>query len=363
MATDLERRAMVEVFNKKASPTMFLSGLAQTPERNISDTTKVVMDIKRHGEDIAIDVVRGTHGRGNIRKRFTTKEYIPPVYDEYAWMNENELLLNRMAGRTEYDPVLMADILDIITDDMVTLNDKIDRAKEKQASDALFGGTIPLVNGDTIDFKQKATHQTNSAALGNAVWSNAAGDPDDDLQQLCTLNRKDGLGTSTDTIFGETAWKLYKNNTKVQTKTNFRRADLITIRPPEMNADGANFQGQITVGEYNLNVWTYPQFYLVPTGFGLPNEGTKVPYVPTSKVWVGRIGARMDWLYAGIAKLVPADPRLESIGLGNVPMTFRGERHLYGAVDFFGENAKYGVKSAPVFVPTDIDSFSVITVA
>lgn len=361
MATDttLERRAMVEVFNKKANPTLFLSSMGQTPERNISSTVKIVMDIKRHGEDIAVDVVRGTHGRGNIRKRFTTKEYIPPVYDEYAWINENEFLLNRMAGRTEYDENTMADILDLITDDLVTLNDKIARAKEKQVSDAIFGGTIPLVNGDTIDFKQKATHQDTPAT----AWSNAAGDPDGDIQAMCDLNRKDGLGTSTDAIFGATAWQLYKDNAKVIAKTNFRRADLITVRPPTMDGLGANFHGQITVGEYNLNVWTYPQFYLVPTGFGLPNEGTKVPYVPTSKVWVGNMSARMDWLYAGIAKLVTADPRLASLGLSNIPAVMRGERHLYGAVDFFGENAKYGVKSAPLFIPTDIDSFGVLTVS
>jgi hypothetical protein len=358
--TSFLRDTQIAVFEKKATPTMFLSGRFQTPERNIFSTIKVNMDIKRSGEEIAIDVLRGAGGRLNFRKQLTNKEYTPPFYNEYANVNENEQLLNRIAGMTEYDDVTAADIIDMITDDQILLSDKIDRAKEYQAAQAFFNSAqITLINGDTIDFKQKATHRLSPAI----DWSNASGDPDADLQTQCDVNRKDGFGTSTDAIFGATAWQLYKDNTKVKEKTNFRRVDEINVRPPLMNAEGANFHGTITVGDYKLNVWTYPQFYMVPTGFGLPNEGEKVPYVPTSKVWVGNFQVRFDLLYAGIANLMPLDPRLSTIGFSRVPMITRGKVHLYGAVDELSQNAIYGVKSAPLCVPTDIDSYSVLTVA
>ncbi len=55
---DFRRRAMVEVFKKKARPTMFLSSMFQSPESNKKDTLEVVIDIKRNGEHIAIDIVR-----------------------------------------------------------------------------------------------------------------------------------------------------------------------------------------------------------------------------------------------------------------------------------------------------------------
>ena len=247
---------------------------------------------------------------------------------------------------------------------MLVFQKKLDRSVEKQAVDALFLGTITLVNGDTIDFKQKATHQTTSGALGNSVWTNAAGDPDDDLQQLCDLNRKDGKSTSNVAEFGTQALKRYLENAKITAKTNFRRVDNINLRPPRLNSEGAVFHGFISVGDYELEVWTYPQFYTVPTGFGLANEGTSQPYIPLDKVRVGNKDSRFDLVYAGVEQLVPVEtPELSALGINQVPRTMRGKTHIYGAVDVLQENAKFGVKSAPLAIPTDIDSFSILTTA
>lgn len=349
---------MIEAFKQKANPTLFLSSLFQSPELNKTSSSEIVIDIKRNGEEIAVDVVRGTQGRNNANKRFTTKTYTPPVYDEFANFNQNERL-NRLLGRDEYSDHDMAGVIAAITDDQVLLQDKILRAIEKQAADALFNGQIVLINGDTVDFKQKATHQITPGV----DWSNAAGDPVGDMKGGALLNRKDGLTTTTDAIFGDTALKLLLNNTKFKELAEFRRVDRVNVRPPMMNDDGAVFHGTLSIGDWVINIWTYPQFYLVPTGYGLPNEGTKVPYVPTDKVWLGNATAsRFDLMYAGIEKLVTADPRLESLGISHLPQTMRGDFHTYGAVDFLGENAKYGVKSAPLCVPTDIDSFCVLTV-
>ena len=350
-----ERTAMGLVFKKKANPTLFLSSMFQTPDRNIFPTIQVQFDIKRSGEEMSVDIVRGTGGRLNYDKQFTNKNYIPPMYDEYGNVNEAEQLLYRVAGKNEYDDVLMADIIDMITNDQVLYQDKILRAIEYQAAQVLFNGTIVLIFGDTIDFKMKATHKVNQA------WSGAGDDPDAGLQTVCDLNRADGLGTSTDAIFGATALNTYLNNAKVIAKSNFRRVDRIDIRPPLLNSDGANFHGTISVGDYTLNVWTYPQVYTVPMGYGLPNEGTKVPYVPTSKVWVGNPNARFDLIYGGVAQLLPADPRLAALGISNMPLITAGKWHLYGATDFKAQNVIYGVRSAPLCIPTDIDSYSVIT--
>jgi len=357
--TSLTRRAMGEVFEQMATPTGFYTGMYQTPETNIVSSKKIVFDIKRNGEEYAVDVVRGTGGRGNINKRFTTKEYEPPVYNEFAWVNQDERLL-RVLGRTEYEDNTEADILAAILQTQLLLNDKIDRSVEKQCVDALFLGTITLVNGDVIDFKQKTSHKISPST----AWSNAAGDPDADIQGACDLNRKDGKGSSNVAEFSPEGLKLYLNNAKVIAKTNFRRIDRIDLRPPRPNSEGANFHGFITVGDYELEVWTYPQFYTVPTGFGLANEGTAQPYIPANTVRIGRKEARFDLVYAGIEKLVQTtDPQLAAMNIDNLPRTMRGRRHLYGAVDFLKENAKFGVKSAPLAIPTDIDSFSVITAA
>ena len=355
---DFTRRAMGEVFKKKANPTKFLSSMFRSPDSNKKDTVEIVVDIKRNGERIAIDVVRGTGGRNNVNKRFTTKTYTPPTYNEFGNYNENERL-QRALGKTEYDENTMADVIAAITDDQVDLQDTILRAIEKQAADAFFTGTVVLINHDTLDFKQKGTHQITPSP----VWSNASGVPLDDLQGGATFNRKDGQTTTKDFIMGENCWKVLKNNAQFKEFADFRRVDQINVRPPVMNSDGANFHGTLTIGEYVINLWTYPQFYFVPTGFGLANEGTLVPYIPTNKGWLGTIGARFDLYFAGIAKLVPADPRLVAFGIQQIPQTMKGDFHTYGFTDIPGKNVIYGVESAPLCVPTDLDTFCTFTVS
>lgn len=357
---DFLRRSMGVVFKKKANPTKFLSSLFKSPDANKKDTVEIVFDIKRNDEDVSVDIVRGTQGRNNVSKRFTTKVYTPPVYDEYANFNENERL-NRIMGMTEYDEHTMAEVVAAITDDQVRLQDKILRAIELQAAQAMSTGIVTLINNDSVDYKMKATHK----AAPSVDWSNASGVPINDMAGYALLNRKDGQTVTTDALFGQTALQLLFNNAQFKTLASqqYQQAENMAIRPPVANSEGAVFHGILTIGDYKINIWTYPQFYKVPTGYGLSNEGTLVPYWPTDYVWLGNFNSRFDLIYAGIAKLVVADPRLASIGIGQVPATMRGDFHLYGAVDEMAANAKYGVKSAPLCVPTDIDSFCAFQVA
>lgn len=355
---DFTRRAIAIAFKKKALPTKFLSSMFQSPEANKFDSVEIAVDIKRNGERIAIDVVRGTGGRNNVNKRFTTKTYTPPVYNEAGNFNENERL-QRAIGRTEYAENAIAEVVAAITDDQVDLQDTILRAIEKQAADAMFTGTVILINNETVDFKQKTSHKITPSVN----WSNALGVPLDDLAGGASLNRIDGQTTTKDLIMGETFWQLLKNNDQFKENADFRRVDQVNVRPPVMNSEGANFHGTLTIGEYNINLWTYPQFFFVPVGFGLANEGTSVPYIPTDKGWLGTIGVRFDLYFAGIAKLVPADPRLASFGISQTPQSMKGDFHTYGFTDIPGKNVVYGVESAPLCVPTDIDSFCTFTVS
>lgn len=351
------RIAMMETFKKKIAPTNFLSSMFQSPDVNKSDTRFIDVHVKRNGEEMAVDVLRESGGRGNINKRFTRKRYEPPFYNEWANTNASERLL-QIFGKTEYDAETIADVIAAITDDQALMQDKIIRAIEKQAADAFITGTVPLINYDTIDFKQKTSHKITPPT----AWSNSAGVPIDDLADGAKLIRIDGQTTTTDAIFGEDAFKLFFNNNQVKAKADFRRVDQINVRPPVMNSEGANFHGTVSIDEYVINIWTYPQYYIVQTGYGLPNEGESVPYIPADKVWLGNFNTRHDLYYAGVEKLVTmSDPRLSEIGFTAFPQTMRGDFHPYAIVDTLGQNTIYGVKSAPLCVPTDIDSFCVFT--
>lgn len=360
ISTTLTKRVMLEAFKQKMPPTMFLSSFFRTPPRNIVQTKTVVIDIKRQDEAIAVDVIRSTGGNLNNNKRFTTKEYEPPMYDEYTALFEEELL-DRLPGNTEYDEIAAsAHIISVITDDQIEMRDKILRSIEKQAADVLLTGTVTLINNDTIDFKQKATHSFTVST----AWSNAAADPIDDLLTATELNRKDGKLVPNMVIMGEGSFENFLKVTEVKDRVNLRRVNRADLRPPTFNELGATFQGVISVGSYQLEVWTYPQFYLVPTGFSLPNEGTLVPFIPDDKVIVisDPSKIRLDLVFAGVPALVDkVDPRIRAtLGFNQVPSRVRADFHPYAHLDNKAECINAGVKSAPLCIPTQIDGWSVI---
>jgi len=361
MATDLtlEKRTMLAAFKQKKAPTMFLASWFKTTSRDMFRSRKCVIDVKRNEENISIDVVRGTGGRLNNNKRFTTKEYTPPLYDEYTSYFEEELN-ERLPGNIEYsNPEYMAQLLAIMTDDQVELQEKILRSIELQASQALFTGAVTLLNNDSLDFKQKASHNFAAAT----VWSNTSAVPTDDFITAATLNRKDGKTDSRVAIFGESAWENFIKRNGANNRFDLINMDLGKIQPPVMNMDGAVFHGVFTAGSYQFQAWTYPQFYLVPTGWGLANEGTLVPYVPTDKVLVLPMANAIDLrlVYAGIPQLVErVDPMLQGLGITRVPENVRGDFMPYGLVDDEATCIKAGVRSAPLCIPTQIDGWSVI---
>jgi len=357
MSVDLANRTMLEAFKQKKAPTMFLSGFFKTPPRNIVRSREVVIDVKRNKESIAVDVIRGTGGRFNLNKRFTTKKYEPPVYDEYSSIYEEEGN-DRLPGQTEYDTMdYVAKFIAKATDDQVEHQEKILRAIEKQAADVLFTGTVPLINNDTIDYQQKATHNFQ---VGTS-WSDEGAPALGDLSDATELNREDGKLDSDIAIFGKTALKNFLNNTEVLEKGDLRRINRMDIIPPVMNTSGATFHGQVTAGSYNLQIWSYPQVYEVPIGFSLPNEGELVPYVPENLVCVIGSNIRMDLVFAGIPNIVRrVDPRLEAFGIPGVPINIPIDFNPYMLLDERAISLEAGVRSAPLCIPTQIDGYCVI---
>ncbi|MBP7735948.1 MAG: major capsid protein [Spirochaetes bacterium] len=353
------KKTMLAAFKQKKAPTMFLSSWFKTTDRDIFRSRKAVIDIKRQKEQIAVDVVRGTGGLLVSNKRFTTKEYTPPLYDLYNSYFEEELN-ERLPGGTEYDnPDYLAQIIATITDDQVEVQEMIMRAIEWQAANIFVTGTVPLINGDTIDYKMKATH---SLPVGT-VWSNTSAAPITNIKDACQLNRKDGLVESTVAIFGDTAWANFLARIKADGSLNILNAELGKITMPVANANGAVFHGEFVAGSFRLQAWTYPQYYDVPTGYGLSNEGTKQPYIPTDKVLILPMSNAIDLrlIYAGIPELVNRkDAQLQALGIDRYPANVRGDFLPYAFTDDERTCLKVGVRSAPLCVPTQIDGWCVI---
>lgn len=360
--SELERQVMLEAFNQKSNPTLFLSSFFRQSPNYVVDTDKLEIDVVRDNEKIAIDVTPFTNGRLNVKKRFTTKRYKPPMFNEYHSYRGKEFF-DRLPGVDPYQSQnSMAALLAKITDDQVSMKDKILRAIEKMASDTFFTGKVTLISDEEIDYKQKSSHQIDATA----AWDSGSQDIPTDLQGLADVIRQDGKTTLTDLIFGSNAWEDFLADTDMQARFNFRRVELADIQMPELNDQGAAFHGIITVGSYQVRCWTYPQFYDVPTDAEIgvdtgtiPNAGqTGVPYVPENLV-LG-LGRNLDLrlCFAGIPHIVNRpDPRLEALGIEGIPYAMARDFHPYALLDTRDECLKVGVKTRPLTVPTQIDGF------
>lgn len=353
---DIERRKMVRAFEETTRTYDFLRNMATDSDDNVSDTRTVSLDILRANETIAVDIRRGAGARSSDDAQFTSKTYEPPFFNEKRYFTAEQLFF-RTPGMDPWKPRAQAGMRQTIVKAWNDFSDKMARATEKQVSDALFAGQIVLTNGDVIDFKQKATHQI----VVGTPWSTTSADASGDIAGAALLNRTDGRSTSDVLIFGDTAWDEFQKNDDIIVREDLLRANTITINRPLWMESGGVFHGFVTIGSYEMECWTFPQFYDVPLGFGLPNEGTTVPYIPTDKVYVGSSKARFDIYHAGLPEMVPVvDPTLRGI-VAAIPQTRRGRFLPYAVADMDREALKIGLKSAPLFVPTAIDTFSILS--
>ena len=100
MATALFRKVMIELYDERRPPDLFLSGFFSVPPRGITDAETISIDIKRFSEFISPIVNTCEGPTWNKIGKFTNKEFTPPTIHEAMPINCKELL-KRMAGTDE----------------------------------------------------------------------------------------------------------------------------------------------------------------------------------------------------------------------------------------------------------------------
>lgn len=349
--------ASVEMFKKSAKPSKFFTDLFR--DRGASNQFKIQMDIVRGEERVAVDVVPGTGPKESKKlKPFTSKEYITPAYDE-SYIKTAEEIKIRLAGKNAFEPAdVEAAMAVFFRDAMIDGQDRIDRSVELQAIEILTLGTLTFQNSESLDFKMRASHKVTVGTPWSTVTADALGD----IQGIGDQIRKNGLSVPNTLIFGSTAIKEFLALDQIKDQLNLRRAKLIDITPPRpLSAEkGATFHGVVSVESYEYQIWSYPQWY-VSSADG--DAVVKAEYLDPGKVIVMDSKARLDRFYGAIPRFT--DGNLEgaqAINFGSImavgnpvksaPYVFMGNR---------GQALEVGVRSRPLCVPTDIDSFATLT--
>lgn len=261
-ARALLTQTLIAVYKERAVPTPFFRSFYTQKE---STSRKLSIEVKRGTEKIAVDVERGTEGNRNAVSRSTQKIFEPPYYSEFFDATELETY-DRMFGSTDIEAGVFVDFVQELAEKLGDLQDKIDRAYEKQCADALISGIVSLKYGTNVDFKRKAESLVDKGA-GN-YWATGTVNPYNDLEAAANFIRTQGKaqGGTMNIIMGATAFSDFLNNPFIKDRQKITTIPLDAITPPQRNSVGGVLHGEISINSYKGRIWTYPEVYDSPSG-------------------------------------------------------------------------------------------------
>lgn len=356
--SDSTTKRMIRAYNQMASPTLFLSGMFQSPAENFHSSEEVEIDIVRSDEEVSIVVQDLSTGyRMNSHDLYTNKGFKPPINKEAINVNSFDLLKRNPGSNPFEDVNFRTSLIARIFKGMVKIEAKIRRSMELQASQILQTGKLTLIDSAGValyelDFKPKATHFPD---VGIA-WGGATSVPLSDISALAEVIRNDGLGDPDELIFGVDAFNLFITDDSVKSLLDNRRMDTGAVVQMQKRGNGGTYRGWVEIGNYRYDMWTYGGRY------NHPQTGVKTAFMDPNKVIVRDSKGRLDATFGAIpniGKLMGATgPNL----LPELPGRISNEG---GNMDLFvnawltpdGEQLNAGMGVRGLLIPTAIDTF------
>jgi hypothetical protein len=334
-------KGLISVYKEKTTVTSFLRSFFTPVE---SMTKEVSIAVRRGTEKVATDVVRYSDGNRNTFDKSSEKLFVPPLYHEYLTANDHRLYDQVITALAEGNTTYFAEMTAELAEDLMELQNKIERAVELQCAQIMQTGIITLNSNTDIDFKRKAA----SIVAYNAAndFSVNTVDPSAVIRTGCEFIRQKGKsqGGTFNSILGGEALNALINNDIIKERGDVRDYDLMNIREPQRNAVGATLHGQLSCGAYKVNLWTYPEYYDNASG-------TSTPYIDPKKVIVMPESPKFTLAYAAVPQLIEN---------GTIPQ--RGAYLVQEFMDRKKTAHEIHIKSAPVAIPVAIDQLYTVTV-
>ncbi len=318
---------------------------------------KVEVDVRRAGNRIApVLTALGDGLHRSESSQYVNKDYTPPVYGEEFALSTLSAL-KRLPG---VDPFQSLDYLKSLQTqfqyEMSIREEMIRRGIELQCSQLLRSGvlTLPGVGGTTaftLDYQPKSTHFPTP----QADWDEPSGtDRMGDVSSLCDVVWADGNARPKYLIMGEKAYNSWVADAVVQSQILRTGTGIgALVQPTPRN--GGSYKGQISVGEFVLDMYTCHQIYQSLT------DASNTKYLGDWEVIVLAEGARLDLAFGDIPSVIPVDPRLAPLGVGRASSESGFIDLISNA--WFSPNGRsiFGsLEARPLAIPTAIDTFGMI---
>lgn len=343
-------QTLIAKFSDDKEPKQGLSAFFPT---QTTGTKLVSIEVERNLQAVAVDVQRCTDPVRNIFSKSTEKIFEPPYYNEsfdFTACDRYDVTFAQNNGPTKVDAQML---LRDASSKVKRLKNKIIRAIELQRAQVLQTGVVVLKNGDSIDYKRKATSMPVLA--GGAKWdAPATATPLTDLETGMNFLREEGLsgGAVINAIFGQKAFSNFMASTQIKEQAEWRKINRVDLNMPQFdNVSGMVFQGQIAAGDYIVNIWTYNEFYIHPT------TGVKTKYIDVNNVVMVADDFQGWTSFAGVPAI------LGDTTNGQYVAPIEGEFYVRDVIDQVKMAWDFIISSAPLVVPVSVDRIYTIKTA
>lgn len=341
---------LVATYKQIPKPSDFLGMFFPKIE---SATRYLYYAIRREGEPVAVNVLRGTEGNRNTFSISTDKIIDPPYYREYFDLTQTDLYYRQWDSALINESV-MSDYMSWAVEHLQSLHNKIKRAEEVQRAQFMTTGIVTLAQGATVDFARRA--ESMPAYTTAYDWSLTTGSPAVStvnpfvtLAAQCKFLRTTGKvgGGNFIVIMGDSAKAAFDTNTFVLERQKTFNMKLDDLKPPFREANGSAYHGRISAGDYTLDIFTYPEYRDV--------DGTPTAYLDPKKVIVIPENPSWNQGYAAI-------PFLPKAGTSGMQLSLPGiQKGQYVVGDYVDQRATawiMDIKSASIVIPKAIDMVS-----
>jgi hypothetical protein len=330
-----EPREMTEALLESKSPKMWLRDRYFSNVKTHA-TSKVDIMIMEGSRKLAPYV--SPRSEGVVMDKYAKKAetYEPPLLKPKDYTSAQDILKSVSTGDTIYNsesPEVRAGKQ--LNEDLLRMDEAIDRAEEVQARQALFDGKI-VVKGkgvdDEVDFQFSAAQKP--VLTGTALWTHADATPLEDIQTWKKIPGKAGGAVPTDIVMGADAFDAFMAHDSVKEAFDNRRIVEGQIDFEEL-APGVTYVGRLS--RAGLDIFTYDDYYFDDVA------DDDVPMVPVDKVLLCTPNADFRRHYG----VIPEMPPIEA------------QRYVKSEEKFDPAAREVIIQSAPLCVPHQKNSIVV----
>lgn len=341
-------------FERKKAKPQFLTNLCkEVPTKK----AKIKLDQRVIKSICSVNIPQCSGGRFHDLTGYNEVEYKIPKYNDYTALTE-DWFLERPFGAVPYGEIV-ADAVSEVSKNQGLFSLYQANSKSKQVADGLLNGAITLINGDKIEFNKRETHDIK---VSKKFTDNTAKILDE-LSLGCQLICEDGMVSTNEFHFitnGASTNSIITNDQVQKAAKKTDGIDRVAIGMPVEQTPGVSLSGIVACDGFTVYIWSYKGSFTVPEveDYKFANAGMTEYFIPNDRGILLPKDADLSMFYGGIVTC----PNMNSGAVDGVFKTvevIEATEYAYSYPKTSGGSTtiEYGVKSAPLFVPTNPDGY------